>query len=595
MLNRFFRQVSAAPFERWTYADCLSALKYEMPENYHIAYDYAKRGDHYRRGKEWIGPGIAGATGDIKDRFASDDAIGEGLTNVRNAFREAQIPLTPLNPPESGQPVPEEVQNRIGELRSLLSVWWDKRRMHDHVQSRIHDSAWAGRSALRSWIPARFLETNRLVTRTRLVASFEDAFDAIHVSAPAPLEGGIVVHEDTQDACFIYLDKEVKWINGSREERPRAEMIFLDPARVRDRDASTIVRVVYADELTPRRATMQLGGNLLGAEMRSRQLISDSVLSAQRQLNFIWTIINRMIEAAGFRERYLGNVRPRGTKRKYEEGMVLAADDFLDIDDNQEIWVVTPIPRTLGSATTTELVGLPTTSGTNGEGRAYETPVIHIEDPVSPKDYIELAEAVRRRLMRMMSQAHLAMTSTAEASGFAYEQSRAGFEKDLEARRVSEEGMLREFLVAVVKLAELIRGMPGYFTDVIRIGVNQYVDAGPRSPDTVRLEMEANEKGLLSDETVMTRMGVEDTDIEMGQLRASMSYRLRWIEKAIELSQTAEWPSIAESFEKLGCPPEIVGAIAELVDKQPTPVEGKAGENDKGSTKTSEDARATGG
>jgi hypothetical protein len=558
-------QLAIAPFDEWTYEDANNALKHYLPEKYTEAELFSVYKDHFQKGRGWIGPGEAldNRTNKIYQQFAPEDAIGEVLQNIENAFSEPQIGTASKNQDDSSTTKGEE-------LVRFLSVWWDKRRMQELVQDRQRTGAWAGWANLRLWIPWRFLRQTGDGVTVPTAPSFEDALNMIFVSGPSPDTGAMVIDQATQDVAAIYLDKEVEYSSdGSTKTFERAELHYLDPNRSRDEDASMIMRFVYSNKDKPDvRVELPLQGHLLTSEMRTRVVITEPVMRTQRQLNFVATLIGRIVETAGFRERYIHNAKPQGIRYSHDEGDSLPDGAFLERDEEGRLWRVVPQVRTLGAATVTELIGLPQMDQT-GETRGNQMPQVTIAEPVDPKPYTETLESIRRRILRMCQQGHLGGTSNAETSGIAYEQARSVFEKDLEKRRVSSEGMLRDLLTVVVLLAELISNKVGEYSNTLRITVDQHINPGPRSPDLVRLDLEAYAAGGMSQLTLISKLGIEDTDAETKRIRESSTFIMGLIEK-VTASQGFTKESMIKVMALLEVPAAVVAALE--VEDIPEPI-----------------------
>lgn len=569
--DRVAKILSIAPFDQWTYEDAYQALKDLLPSNYDRTELYV-RGEHYQQGKEWVGPGDPAVNKTIEKQFAPDNAIGEVLTNIENAFLEPQVGSTPL---EETTVLNAEATARQRELNAILAEWWDKQRLQELIQDRLRTSAWAGWAGLRVWVPWRhIIEQGDGTLTIREASDVRQALSYLHVMAPVPHCGAIITDGSTQDKIAVYLSTEVEYRDGKKFEYPNAELVYLDPERANDAEAATIIRIVYSNNEKPAsRAAIPMRGNLLFAEMRTSVVINEPVLRSQRQLNFVTTLLTRIAETAAFRERYTKNAKPQGIRIPYNDGDKLATGAFLERDDEGRQWQVVPQARTLGAATTTELVGLPRFND-KGDQVGFETPDVFIVDPVDPAPWINAADSVRRRILRMCGQGHLGGMSNAEASGIAYEQARAVFEKDLNKRRVSEEGMLREFLTSVVMLAEYIAGTPGFYTESLRPTVDQSVNPGPRSPDLVRLDLEGYEHGILAEETVMSRFNIEDPEAERLRISRSTGHILKVLEKISGSGQIYEPESLKEFMIELGIPRDIVDKLEpkpEPEPVQPTP------------------------
>lgn len=553
---------ATADFDQWSYQDALTALRSLRPKNYELRRKYAVDSEHFSA-TEWVGPGNPVSNSKIEKQFAPDDAIGDALWNIANAFREAQIGFAPLVAVPPGQEVPAMTRRRIEEATAAITNLWDRVGLHELTQDRLYTSGWAGFSALRPRVPQRFMVRGEGNTVGFLpVSDITEAFEYIYVDAPDPASCGVYTEPNTKDRVAIFFGSQtVRNAKGEVNEQKYVELVYLDPLRTRDREAMTTMRLVYEDPgLQGYSANLALGGRILTAQMVARALLTDAVLRTQRQLNLLTSLITRMGETAAFRGRYTQNAKPIGTRTLWEEGEAIPAGSFLERDEEDRQWLVTPVERTLGANTTTDLVGLDKYN-TEGDVVGHESPGVILEDPVDPTAYINAAESVRRRLLRMCSQGHLAGTSNFEVSGIAYEQARAVFEKDLNKRRVAEEGMLRDLITNILALAEYIADQPGYFTDNLRVVVDQHVDAGPRSPDSVRLDHEAFEKGLLSRETAMSKIGVEDLEAEQERIKVSPQDILMILEKAVPAMTNYDDEGLKALLKLFGLPQEFIDVI----------------------------------
>jgi len=558
-----------APWDNWGFTECLNGVTGRLPKNYGVRYDYAVLHDHLRNGEEWVGPGLP-TDPEMHKQFVADDFIADALNNLSNAFLEPQMGTAPLQEVPEGEEIPATTAARMREAEALLTWWWDQRKIHEGTLDRLRTAAWNGYAVARPWIPSRYLLRQGTEVRVRPTNDNQKAISYIHISLPEPTSAAVVTHVNTQDQCAIFIDEQVV---GEQRYR-RAELVYLDPRREEDENAVTIQRVVYEDSSRQGyRIEMPLGGRLLSSEMQTKSLLTEPVLRTQRQLNFISTMLTRMTETGGFRERYIGNSKPHGKRVlvKDEMNLDLPSGAHLERDEEERLWAVIPEPRGLGSKMTTELVGLDTYDPATGKPIGHESPVVKLAEPVNPTPYVLAAESVRRRGLRMCSQGHLAQTSTAEASGFAYEQSRATFANDLNARRLAEEGMLRDLLTQVLALVEYITGKPGYFTKYIRITIDQRVDPGPRSPDAVRLEMEGYEKGLISQETMMSRLQIEDIVAEVNRLRSSPITIFALLEKAMALVDKFGPDAVLRVLAMMDVPQELLDALQPLETDRPVP------------------------
>jgi hypothetical protein len=567
--NQPVAKVPSKPVGEWTYGDAEQAVRSRLPHDFHRMRDYAVHHDQLRGGAEWIGPGDAYTDDRIQKQFTTDDFTGDAIRNIGDAFEEPQLGFAGINTPP-GVSLDDSLIQERDKLISLISDWWDKRTLHAHSLTCVKTSAWAGHAGIRIRVPQRFTvpAANKQV-EFRATTDFSTALSYIFIETPDPDKAAIVVHPETFDKISIVL---VETTNANGTCLKSAEICYLEPDRITpDEETATTVRYVNSDGSVATSVKLNLGGRLLYAEMNTETLLTPPVLETQQQANFFASIVTRIGESGAFRDVYVSNAKPFGSRYLWDGESSLPPDAVLERDVEMREWVVVPQVRTLGSSHQTELVGLERSSEQTNATVGYETPQVFIAEPVDPMPYVNAGEAIRRRGLRMCAQGHLAQTSVAEASGFAYEQSRARFEKDLNGRGQAEEGMLRDGISAVIALGEHIIRQPGLYTKKFRTTIDQRINAGPRSPDAIRLDMEAYTAGLLSEDTAMARIGVEDTDAEKQRLFKSPQRILKMLTDATTLVQAFTAKAVIRLLGVLKVEKAVVTALTEQAGDKPPP------------------------
>lgn len=548
------------PFRGWTYKDAADAVRALVPPDYEERKDYAE-GRHWRGGKGWVGPvpsemasNRAEVMRAIERQFAPYNACGEVISAIEDAFSiEAQIGYAPLVP--NDDEIPPEVERVGEEAIRLLGELWDRVQLHEKLKPAIGSAAWADRAFLRWWIPpARAIRSTDSDGREFAIlpraASPEEAAEWLALSRPTPESAAIVTDEPTQERAAVFLD-EIK--EGDRTLK-RAVVAFAEGDH-------TIWRTLYENDAgEPEEMQQRTGGVLPIAEMRGENLLTASVIATQKQLNYAESLVTRTVEAAGFPERYIGNAEPTGTWELVGERVPVGpVREF-----NGELYQLRPEPRTLGASVTTELVGLVTDTGDNGK-QARATPSVTRFEPTDPEFAIRVGQYARAKILRLCRQGHRAGESTAEASGFAYIQNRAAFEKDLENRKGAAEGALRDLLTAALGLIEGLTGAPGYFTERIRITVDMHVDAGPRSSEERAQDREDVTASLLSPETAMARGGVEDIAGELDRIGSGPRARLALLAEVAkvfgELVQATSEDAAVRALIAAGVDEELANAL----------------------------------
>lgn len=554
--------LAVQPFPTWTYEDAQSAIRALIPKDYEERRDYAAD-LHWRDGKGWIGPKApTGAptavemTAGIRRQFASYDGCGEVLDAIRDAFStEAQVGFDTIENRAPDTQIPSDVQRIGDEALGILTRLWDRVQLHEALKPAIRSAAWSERAGLRWWIPP-----GRAVKRPDAdgnegaelptAPSFDDASEWLALSRPTPETAAVVIDEPTQERAAVFLDA----IKDGQREIHRAVIAYRE-------GEETVWRTVYENEARiAEERRLPTGGVLPIAEMRGENLLTPSVIATQQQLDYAESVVTRTVETAGFRERYIGNAEPTGVWVPLQPGEVPTGPTRAHEGHTYQL---RPAPRTLGASVTTELVGLLTESEDGKMTRA--TPAVESFDPTDPEFAIKVGKHARAKILRMCRQGHRAGDSTGEASGFAYQQDRAAFEKDLQNRKGAAEGMLRDLLTAALGIIEGLAGQPGYFTGRIRITVDMHVDAGPRSPDERNQDRMDVEAGLLSRETAMARNRVEDVVGEINRIESETRNRLSTLKEAAEvfalIAQNSSEDAAVRALIAAGVDPKLANAL----------------------------------
>lgn len=482
-------------FAEMTYDDAVEAVARQLPDDYHTRRLYAENEDHWDGGKGYIGPKASRPEDNarVRELFAAYDACGEVVTSVQDAFGgEAQIDVLPLE----GEVVDEADRQEVIELLTRL---WDRVRMHEYFKRCVKVSAYAERAPLRWWIPPGRAVSGQEGAELPRAESVWQAAEWLALSAPDPATCAVVTDHLTQRQAAIFLD--------DYEDTKRAEIVYVDD------EGNTVWRVLDSSGGKEENMMLELAGNLPTAEMNATNLITPAVIQTQRQLDYIESLISRIIETAGFRERYILNAEPEGNWRPLDDG---EEPTGITRDVDGITYQLEPSERVLGASVTTEIIGI--LNDVEEDRVARSTPNVLSFDPTDPQYAISAAEHARQKILRMCKQAHRAGTGRSELSGFAYQQARAAFEKDLQNRKGSAEAMLRASLTAALAMIEALCGTPGLYTERYRITVDLHVDAGPRSPEERQQDRYDVEQSLMSPETSMSRAGVEDVKAEMDRI-----------------------------------------------------------------------------
>lgn len=529
---------------------------------------YAEAHDHWQDGAPWMGPlGSATATpsaavlAQIKRQFTPVDVINEVLDRCANALvkREPDVQLVALDAAtaaadkqnaEHGNDPPQEVTDTL----KALAAWWDRVKLWEATRQAVRRSRWSGRGSLRLWLPPAELDEvpapngEGTVSAIPTGLSIDDALTHLQLSSLLPDAAGIYIDPVTQERAALVLSEDQ---NGNLFGE-----IWRTVTRETDKQKVTVVRVVRedVDAALPEVYELAIGGVLPVAEMSADVLITDPVRRQQAQLNFANSIIGRVLETAGFPERYTINAAAEGVWTKTPPAN---ADVRLTrIDASNETWYLVAVPRTLGAGVTTDLVGIELTQADGS--KSMTTPSVQFKDPTDPQFAITGADNARATILQTCHQGHVIDTRISNTSADAVQEHRADFEDDLVNVQPAVEGMLRDLLTAVLRFAALMGtvGQPSIL-DKYRVAVTLRVDPGPLTPTEQQAIVTAQQAGVISRATALSRLGVEDVEAEIERLDADATARLTLRAKQAE---------VMAAFYNAGATLEVAAKLAGLDD-----------------------------
>jgi hypothetical protein len=550
------------PVTQWGIGDATGAASGELPRDYQTVRRLIEDNDSWQEGALWPGHRTGDPVTDtairanVEPQFVSDDVSGEMVENRTNGLlgQEADVALIPLH----GDDPTEAEAKEIAQVVAALSAWWDRKRLWEKVGTALNRVSYAGRATVRPFVAEGNLQVTptqgRQRARTTLPANktLAQAFDLIDLDTPLPNLAVRYTDPRTQrQAAVVVTDTD---------GQQAAEVWSVDPVT-----GKTELRVLgsAAASTTGPALRLDLQGRLPLAEVRGKRIITPSVVKLQSLLNFIMTVTARTVETAGFRERYLKNVEP--------PGMWLTTPPVnsppLAVDDSGPVKLYKHrVPWVLGASITNELIGYRKTE-VDAAGRSVEViadPDVQALEPVAPTFATDAADTVTARLYKRGKQGHLAIDSTAQASGIAYEQARAQFEADLKGLKGPAEGMIRDLLEVALAYAGLMSTEAAGLLSRYRVQVTLHVTAGPITGEDAKTAVELRDARVISQQTTQARCGIEDPDAEQAAIDADPASGLDLIErraKAMGVLMTEGQLPQALAAELAGFTPEQVARI----------------------------------
>lgn len=582
-------------FAAWTISDARAVIEYLKQQRTTVAgFEanrlYAEAHDHWMNAGGWVGPdggsdmqARTATLTNVKRQFTPVDVIAEVLDNIANALlgTEASVSFVPVEPAEEGSTAAEAQQEEADAMVEVLSRWWDDRRLWELAricEKRARSYTWG---TLRAWMPspvsqasaeasadAATASPDTVVVRDALTGavstrpadppperpmptglSFADALDQIYLTCPAADQAYVYTDPDTQERCAIFL-----WASGVEQ--------FMELAWINPETGKTVMRLVRGTSETEATVELDLGGQLPTVLMETDLLITEPVRMQQARLNFIESLMVRVMEQAGFPERIFTNAKPEGIwSPTAPVGTPYADKQTLD----GTTYYLIPTPRTLGASITTELVGLDRKDPMTGSIVGAETPGATMFPPTDPSYAIILARHARATILRQCKQSHMELDDQAAPSGFARLVAKAPFIADVENNRPPLEGMLRDLVEVVIRLASLMSNEFAGFLDRFRVNVTAHVNTGPVDPEEQAAILAQVNAGLLSSETALEQLGVEDTMAELDRLRNEPQAVLTMLQKQFEAMNTGTTSGL-----QLGTVAKLVGFTDEqqaLIDE----------------------------
>lgn len=484
------------PFDALTITEARRALEGAVSDAARAARAYAD-GDHWQEGRGWAGPrpalgepGALETLREIERAFISKNAVGEALNRHRAGVVGQPVAwrLTVARPLTPDEMPPADEQARIAEAEAALTTWWDSADVAQLLQDALITLLCAGRSPLRLFVPPGLLVARADGAMALPPGDLAAQLGRIALDRPDPAVAKVVTDPATRQRAGLFVYEEAK--------RPRAELSAAD-------GETTVLRILDADGVASE-ARLPLGGRLLLHELTRPPLITASVLSLQRLLNLALTMLGRNVVLGGFLERVLLNAQLPG--------------EFV-ADPATGVKVFVPHPLRFGAGSITALTGAEIRDEATGELKGYATPSVVYRDPVPVQTFADTRDIAYHAILEGCQQAHAILSGEATPSGESRRQALADFLSSLRLTAPAVEGATRWLLETALHLAAHFAGQPGRYLD-LRAVATCHLDTGPLSTDEAAQVVSLVDARLLSRETGMARVGIDDSDAEAQRIQA---------------------------------------------------------------------------
>lgn len=448
-------------------------------------------GDHWQNGNGWIGPRPSSADNEyplimaeIQRGFVFRNTVREIVERHRDGVvgREPQWRIV-----EDGEN--DREPRNLSEVEQTLTTWWDARKMLRLLQAFCVELLLHRRSALRIVVPRAALTEDGYASAPDLAS----ALRKLRVQVVPHNQVEQLTDDETLEEAYAYYYER----NGINY----IELHYLDLDT-----NETVVRLLGSDG-SNHIARNDLNGALLLNMAEREEFVSSAIVSLQLHLNMVRTMEGRNAIQGGFLERTLLNAQMPGQWVDDPNGQ-------MQPDGSRKTF--RPAPLRIGPNRTNFINGLPI-YGEDGSITGYTSPSLHYRDPVSPETFLVSEESAYRAILSEAKQLHALISGDATASGESRKQARADFEQSLAHTKAAIDGALRGLLSAAYALASVMSGGSAHGW---RVQAETVINSGPLTSDEQTAIVSLVDKKLLSRETGMSQLGIEDVDAEVERIEA---------------------------------------------------------------------------
>jgi hypothetical protein len=463
-------------------------------------------GDLWAEGQGWSGPrpdnratNATNVMGEIERTFVSRNPAKDIVKRHQSgvAGREALYNVIYRD----GRKANQTQQTKLTEYSTALTDWWDASGAWPAVQEAVRTALVTGAGTVRLYIHASNLV--EIVDRDGQPArgipgglSLSEAARKVSVHAPKWNQSGVARDRDGHilGAYHSYVDDN---------EQPRWE--------VHERlDGQTVIHPDLlpggTDNLPP---TTYPVPDLMLYELQLETLFTDSVRRLILAANKTLTMASRNIDLGGFVERTILNAQMPGEWK-----------DDPETPGRKKFY---PQTYNVGAGVTNFLNGIAIMEkdarGNPVPTGQFSTPTVIYKDPAAFDVFKFSFEQLREAILDEANQLHVLIAGDASASGVSRQQAVNDFLTSLEPTRIALEGLLRWLLETVLTLALHFTGRIAEI-DEVRVRVQARMSVVQPTPAEIDTAIKLHESGLISEESAMQRVGVEDVEAERAARQA---------------------------------------------------------------------------
>ncbi|HEX7039603.1 MAG TPA: hypothetical protein VF202_05790, partial [Trueperaceae bacterium] len=400
------------------------------------------------------------------------------------------------------------------EAEDALTAWWDANGVLAALQEATLRLLFAEESSRGDEPPRPAVSPLRLFIRSSSVGedgrvpkrgSLGEALADIGIHACTPANAGVLRDADGDPIAtrYSYRDETGAMLTELTGTGANLARLGLDV----DATSDTLIVILNGNTPVGEPVAYPLGGALLMHEMRREPLITPAAIMQQKLINKAYTMMSRNVDVAGFVERTFLNAQAPGR---------WLGEDGQPTEPGKGTW--TPDPLYVGAGATNHVVGViePREDGTY----SYASPSVVYRDPVSPTAFTLTIEQAYRAVLEEAKQLHVLLAGDATASGESRKQAMSDYVDSLTTTAAQVQGAIRWLLTTSLRLAAVLINAPGRF-DAFRVTASARIRVVQPTSEDQQATLAKYEAGVLSLETTLAELGVEDPTAEMNKLNAT--------------------------------------------------------------------------
>jgi hypothetical protein len=459
-------------------------------------------GDHWQKGAGWSGPRPS-ATGDemaagvvstvlaeIERGFVSQNLIAECVSrHVDAVMVEPNISSASTRELGVVDGKPEQPNQSEAALiqaaSSAITAWMDSKKLLAVVEKAVAQAVATGRGVLRLYIPRASVQTGDDGTATIRQGELNEVITQIWVNAPDASMSGVLT-----DADGVQIGAYLEYLDAEKIMRLETQSI---------ENGQTMLRVETKEGFAE--AAYPLGGALLTYELTRKPLVTAQIVSLQKLINKIHTMLSRNTDVGGFIERVI------------ENGQLPTIEK---IGTNGEIQKI-PVPLKVGAGTVNFIAPY---EYEDELGKKQVIPArVNFRDPVPVNTFVESLASTENAVYKEFKQLHVLMGGSAAVSGRSRVQAMNDYRLSVKPTVAMLEGAYRWLFSTVLRLAAHFEGNAERFAS-LRPVVTLTPEITLPDAEDIRVLLEMHNGGLLSRESAMLQsQKVKDPAAELEMLQ----------------------------------------------------------------------------